>query len=135
LAADPQPTDAPWLTDRDGHPALAAGRCPACGRSHLPARAACPWCGHTTVDPDPRTAGTVVAATTTILPVPGGEGPFHTVVLVDLGGGLSAAGRLRTDATDPSAVAVGSPVTVAAQALADGTVRSHCFEPAGAPDA
>lgn len=127
-------TDAPWLTEQAGRPALAVGLCGACGRPHLPARAACPSCGRPDVTADPRSEGTVVAATTTILPVPGGEGPFHTVVLVDLGGGLTAAGRLRADGIGAEALA-GAAVVVAAQPLGEDG-RGHCFELAtGSADA
>lgn len=134
LDATPAPALAPWLVDHDGLPALAAGRCQDCGRSHVPAREVCPSCGHATVVSEPRPEGVVVASTTTFLPVPGGEGHLHTVVLVDLGEGLLAAGRLRSPVDKPTGVSPGMQVAVAVQELGDSGLLGHCFQRAEGSD-
>lgn len=122
----PKPVVAPWLIQVDGASGLAAGRCLTCERWHLPLRPACPWCASTDLATAARRTGTIVAATTTFLPVPGGEGSLHTVVLVDMGDGMQAAGRGRgsSDALTP-----GTEVTVDVQSLNGGGFESHCFAP------
>lgn len=104
---------APWLTDLDGRVALRIGRCRACGRRHGPARSACPWCGAADLDGEAVISGTVLAATTTLLPVPGGDGPFHTVVLVELDPDVVVAGRFDGEG-EPAA---GTEVHLAAGAV------------------
>jgi uncharacterized OB-fold protein len=119
---------APWI-DATGAPALVAARCTVCSRDHVPRRERCPWCGSGTLVAELHSTGTVVAVTSTVLPVPGGDGPVHTVVLVDLGDGLLAVGRAAGELTPGSAVAV-APLTLAGD---DSTLVVHCFAPAKGP--
>jgi uncharacterized OB-fold protein len=120
---------APWLEDSDGRPAFRIARCRSCGRRHGPARSACPWCGHSGIDPEVRSTGTVLAATTTLLPVPAGEGPFHRVVLVELDPDVVVAGRFEGG----DELQVGAVVGIDAIPLGadEAAVLVHRFVPAG----
>ncbi len=118
------PRPATWLSvDPAGATALRAARCGTCGRRHLPARDRCPWCGSDELAPELRSSGTVVAATTTMLPVPGTAGPFHSVVLVDLGDDLVAAGQADEELEPGTLVAV-APVAIGS---GDEAVIAHSF--------
>jgi uncharacterized OB-fold protein len=127
----------PGLFTDGPQPRLLGSRCAACGRSHFPAAATCPYCAApgaeaAELSPD----GVLWAFTAVTAPPPGyrGEVPYGFGV-VELPEGVRVVTRL-TEA-DPGALSLGQAMTLVVVALHhddDGReVRTYAFAPTGGP--
>lgn len=107
------------LVTTDG---LIGGRCGACGRSHFPPAAWCPWCSVSDLDRVAlSTTGTLWAWTGVVAPPPGydGEVPYGFGVVELPADGLRIVTRLTEP--DPSRLTLGQPVELRTVTLDDGT--------------
>jgi uncharacterized OB-fold protein len=85
------------IGEKEGAPALIGRQCTDCGKKAFPPTALCPHCGSGKIeDVFLDTEATVLAASTTRVPVPPYNPPF-TLAIVDINDGIRTIGRVEKD--------------------------------------
>jgi uncharacterized OB-fold protein len=83
--------------DNNGTPALVGHRCADCGRKYFPANELCPYCASEYVEKIFLSSGaTVLAASTTRVPVPPYKAPF-TLAIIDIDDNIRTIGRIEKE--------------------------------------